>query len=139
MVLLLAVGFFAASLVNKVWLFPATILFVIIAGCYLRAPVNYEVLPEGLIVHFRLGQKSFGPIVKVTPVGESTGWSLRLWGNGGLFAGTGIFWNRTWGVFRAYVTTSDRSHLILLETKNGKVLISPEHPAEVVKGCADWS
>jgi hypothetical protein len=54
--------------------------------------------------------------------------TLRLFGNGGLFAGSGIFWNRQLGVFRAYVTTSNRDHHLLVVTGKTKILISPADP-----------
>ena len=53
--------------------------------------------------------------------------TLRVWGNSGLFAGTGLFWNRQAGFFRAYVTSSKKSHLVLVESDIGKVVVSPEH------------
>ena len=61
---------------------------------------------------------------------------LRLWGNGGLFAATGIFWNQAYGVYRAYVTSARYQDYVLVETRTRKVLISPENPAEFV---AAWT
>jgi hypothetical protein len=58
---------------------------------------------------------------------------LRLWGNGGLFAATGIFWNKAYGVFRAYVTSARYQDYVLVQTRTQKILISPENPAEFVK------
>lgn len=136
LVVLMTGGFLAASLVQAIFLWPAALLLLVTMGCYLRTPVAYEITPEGLTVWFRLGSKSFGPILTAAPVEPSAGWSIRLWGNGGLFAGTGLFWNRTWGIFRAYVTTSNPANLVLLETPDGKVLISPDRPGDVLTGGA---
>lgn len=130
----LTAGFFLAALARLEFLIPAVLLGVITLGCYLRAPVAYYASRTGLTVLFRLGRKSFGRIVKTSPVQERVGFTLRLWGNGGLFAGTGIFWNRQWGVFRAYVTTSQPPHLVLVETETSKVLISPAHAEELLAG-----
>jgi len=58
---------------------------------------GYELSGDRLIVRFRRGEKEFGPVVGCSLVAAYPSWSLRLWGNGGLFAGTGIFWNRAWG------------------------------------------
>jgi Bacterial PH domain len=119
--------------VSTVFLLPAGLIAALSVGCYLRTPVAYDVSPSGLTILFRLGSKSFGPITQASPVERSLDWSIRLWGNGGLFAGTGIFWNRTWGIFRAYVTTSNTANLVLMETQNGKVLISPDNVTEALK------
>jgi len=119
--------------VSTVFLLPAALIVVLSVGCYLRTPVAYDVSPTGLTILFRRGSKSFGPITQASPIERSLDWSIRLWGNGGLFAGTGIFWNRTWGTFRAYVTTSNTGNLVLMETQNGKVLISPDNATEAMK------
>jgi Bacterial PH domain len=118
---------------STVFLLPAALVAVISVACYLRTPVAYDVSPSGLTILFRRGSKSFGPVTLASPVERSLDWSIRLWGNGGLFAGTGIFWNRTWGVFRAYITTSNTGNLVLMETQNGKVLISPDNATEAIK------
>ena len=61
---------------------------------------------------------------------------VRLWGNGGLFAATGIFWNPAYGVYRAYVTSARYQDYVLAETRTQKVLISPENPEDFVKAWA---
>jgi hypothetical protein len=93
----------------------------------------YEASPSGLTIVFHLGSKQFGPVVRAGRVKKSTDRSIRLWGNGGLFAGTGIFWNGTWGIFRAYVANSDRISMVLVETQSGNVLVSRENPAEFME------
>ncbi|MGD9599211.1 MAG: PH domain-containing protein [Steroidobacteraceae bacterium] len=57
--------------------------------------------------------------------GEMRG-SVRLFGNGGLFAITGWFWNRRLGRYRAFATDPDRA--VLLEFARGKVLVTPHDP-----------
>ncbi len=54
--------------------------------------------------------------------------TVRLWGNGGVFAGTGIFWNKRYGVFRMYVTNARQKDFVVVETENQIVIISPENP-----------
>ncbi len=137
-VIVAALGLLVASFWQKLLLIPTAVLSLVLIGCYLRAPVAYHVSSNGLIVEFRLGQKQFGRILGCTPVQECTRLTLRLWGNGGLFAGTGIFWNRTWGIFRAYVTTSGRTGLVLVETEKGKVLVSPHDRGQFVKTAASF-
>ncbi len=52
--------------------------------------------------------------------------SLRLFGNGGLFAVTGIFQNGTLGRFRAFVT--DPKLAVVLRFESRVVVVSPAQP-----------
>jgi hypothetical protein len=136
-VIVINVGLFGVCFVSGWAGLPAVVLTIITLGCYLRAPVSYSIAPAGLAVFFRLGSKSFGPVMKASAVVSDVGRSVRLWGNGGLFAATGIFSNRAWGTFRAYVTTSDRTHFALVETASGKVLVSPDNVDAFIKAATD--
>jgi hypothetical protein len=129
-VILFDAGLFSASIFRPETLLPALLLGLLIVGCYLRAPVAYYASRGCLTVRFRWGRKDFGRIIGACMIDRNPGMSLRLFGNGGLFAGTGIFWNRTWGIFRAYVTTSKKSNLVFVETETSKVLISPVNATE---------
>jgi hypothetical protein len=60
---------------------------------------------------------------------------LRLFGNGGVFAGAGWFWNRTLRVFRAYVTSARRDDLVLVETPARKIIISPVDARRFIQSC----
>jgi hypothetical protein len=133
-VLVLNAGLLLASFISPWALIPAAFLGTITLGCYLRAPVAYEISPNVLTILFRVGYKQFGPITRAGRVEKSVDRSIRLWGNGGLFAGTGIFWNGTWGIFRAYVTSSKQESRVIVETQTGKVLVSPDNPEELIKG-----
>jgi hypothetical protein len=53
--------------------------------------------------------------------------SLRVFGNGGLFAVTGVYRNRKLGTYRAFVT--DRRRSVVLRIRAGKsIVVSPERP-----------
>jgi hypothetical protein len=106
------------------------LLGVIMVACYLRAPVAYEITPDNrLVVTFRWGSRQFAAVKGFHPARGRFPFSLRLWGNGGVFAATGIYWNRESGVFRAYVT--DQKKLVVVELQNGKrVVISPANTEE---------
>lgn len=104
----------------------AVFLTLIVIYCYLSAPIAYQIENNQLKIISRMGSKTFGPITNISKIDEpNKKLTLRLWGNGGLFAATGIFWNKEYGVFRAYVTTSDKSKLLLIETTETKIIISP--------------
>ena len=52
--------------------------------------------------------------------------SIRIFGNGGLFAISGLFRNRSLGSYRAFVTRPDRA--VVLRTATRVVVISPAEP-----------
>lgn len=56
--------------------------------------------------------------------------SLRLCGNGGFFAFTGLYWNRELGRHRAFVTDGQRS--VVLRFANRTVVLSPDRPEDFV-------
>jgi hypothetical protein len=76
----------------------------------------------------RLGWNTVLPLAGLIAVsGEPEGFrgSVRLAGNGGLYAITGWFWNRRLGRFRAYAT--DPSRAVLLRYQDGKkVMVTPD-------------
>lgn len=128
--------FLAAAAFREPSLVPiVVILFLSIGIAYLLSPAGYRIENRVLSVERRWGSKEFGSVVRCSiPDERPRSMTLRLWGNGGLFSGTGIFWNRRWGIFRAYVTRARHDELVLVETADGKkVLISPEDPAAFVR------
>ncbi|HEY5649125.1 MAG TPA: PH domain-containing protein [Nitrospiria bacterium] len=125
-------GLLIASLSFDILLLPALILGAITLGCYLRAPVAFDLSLRKLTIVFRFGEKQFAQVSKVSRVEGPLSLGIRLWGNGGLFAGTGIFWNKKYGIFRAYVTRGKPADLVLVETPDKKVIISPENPERFV-------
>jgi hypothetical protein len=69
--------------------------------------------------------------VEIAP--EAMRRSIRLWGNGGLFAFTGWFRNRQLGTYRCFATDPARS--VVLRFPNRRIVLTPDDPprfAEVV-------
>lgn len=89
--------------------------------------VRGYVLTETRIEVRRLGWNTVLPLAGLAAVnGEPQGLrgSVRLFGNGGLFAISGWFWNRRIGRFRAYATDPERA--VLLRYRAGqKVIVTP--------------
>ena len=56
--------------------------------------------------------------------------SIRIWGNGGLFAFSGYFYNAALGQYRAYVTDPRRTVVLTLPT--GKLVLSPAQPSDFI-------
>ena len=54
----------------------------------------------------------------------------RVWGNGGLFALTGLYWNRRLGRFRAWATDPARS--VVLKFADRTVVLTPDDPRRFV-------
>ena len=117
-------------------LFACAVLAAVALFCYLYAPVAYELTGDQLTVRFHLGQKVFQGVTGCETLTARPPRGVRLWGNGGLFAATGIFWNQAYGVFRAYLTSARYQDYVLVATRTQKILISPENPAEFVR---DWT
>lgn len=107
-----------------------SVIVLTLLACFLGAPVAYEITPDkALLVKFRVGRRIFFHVKEyhLAREGEIL-FGLRLWGNGGLFAVTGLRWNRApeKGFFWAYVT--DLTKLVVVELENGKkIVISPEN------------
>jgi hypothetical protein len=139
LVLLATTGLLVASIFSIRFLPLAVLMSCIDLVCFLTAPVAYELDRGVLTIVMRAGRRSFGPVVACSRVESKPSLTLRLWGNGGVFAGTGIYWNRTWGVFRAYVTAGSYADYVLVQTQDKKVLISPEDPAAFVEACRSIS
>jgi hypothetical protein len=99
---------------------------VVLLGALVFTVRGY-VLTESQIEVRRLGWSTTLPYAGLAAVtGEPDGLrgSLRLFGNGGLFAISGWFWNRRIGRFRAYATDPQRA--VLLRYRDGsKVLVTP--------------
>jgi hypothetical protein len=133
LVLAMVVAFLVIGLKVPGLLAGGALLGVIVFFCYLYAPVAYELAGDQLTVRFRSGQKVFPAVTGCSSLTARLPMGLRLWGNGGLFAATGIFWNKAWGVYRAYVTSARYQDYVLVETQTHKVLISPENPEEFVR------
>ena len=133
LVLAMIVALFLAAGKVDAMLWAGAALSAVALFCYLRAPVAYEITGDELTVRFRLGQKVFPAVTGCETLTARPPRGVRLWGNGGLFAATGIFWNQAYGVYRAYITSARYQDYVLVATRTRKILISPENPAEFVK------
>jgi hypothetical protein len=136
LVLVMTVALLIAGVKVCGLLLGGAILVAVVGLCYLFAPVAYELTGDQLTVQFRVGQKVFPAVTRCQTLTVRPPMGLRLWGNGGLFAATGIFWNKAFGIFRAYVTSARYQDYVLVETRTRKVLISPENPEDFVRAWA---
>lgn len=133
--ILMAVIFFLAFNEPLLLLLPLPFVLVVLLAWLMR-PVAFSFSPDHrkLYIHRRIGLREF-PLSGLTavhypanPVPRGTIGLLASQGYYGLF---GVFWNRTWGIFHAYLTNNSRG--IELVWKDGRrVLLSPVDPAGFV-------
>jgi hypothetical protein len=133
LVLVMTVAVCVAAVAVYGLLLGGAVLAAVTFVCYLYTPIAYELMGDQLTVRFRVGQKVFQAVTRCATLTSRPPMGLRLWGNGGLFAATGIFWNRAYGVYRAYVTSARYQDYVLVETRTQRILISPADPEAFVK------
>jgi len=122
----LASLFFAARLSSPALIALVSVPLAVLFTALLFTVRGY-VVTDGQIAVRRLGWSTILPLAGLAAVtGEPGGMrgSLRLFGNGGLFAISGWFWNRSIGRYRAYATDPERA--VLLRYRDGtKVVLTP--------------
>jgi Bacterial PH domain len=90
-------------------------------------------LTESAILVLRPGWTTELPLTglqSVTGNEEVLRGSIRLFGNGGLFVVTGLFWNRRLGRFRVFAT--DPSRAVILTYPTRKVVVTPHDPQQFI-------
>ena len=110
-------------------LLPVVLLF----GCALFTIRGYTVTPDAILVHRlfwatrvpRAGLQS----ARVEP--DAMRWSIRTFGNGGLFSFSGYYRNKALGAYRAFVT--DRHRTVVLRYSDRTVVISPGQPEAFIE------
>lgn len=131
---------FAAVIVGNIFLFGsgehlvAVLCILLIGGIYITTYLfrikGYEVKGDTLIIH-RPVKNIFIPITAIARgrkiEKDELNWSLRTFGNGGLFGYTGYFTNKRIGPMRWYATRLDKG--VLLQTHKGQnILLTPNEP-----------
>jgi len=108
------------------WL--AVLPALILIGAALFVIRSYAIEPEALAIRRLLWttRLPLSGLQSATLEFHAMRWSLRLWGNGGLFSVTGWYYNRTLGWYRAFVT--DPAQTVVLRFPQKIILVSPENP-----------
>lgn len=105
---------------------------IVLAGA-LPFMVRGYVLTERTLEIKRLGWTTTLPLAGLVSAGgdaEAFRRALRLFGNGGLFSITGLFWSRKLGRFHAYAT--DPSRAVVLRYRNRSVVVTPHDPQQFI-------
>ena len=93
---------------------------------------GYSVTNGALIIH-RLGwdfRIELDSLISIDADPAALNGSIRLAGNGGLFAFCGWFRNRKLGVYRAFCT--DTAHAVVLRFPDRTVVVTPDQPEKFV-------
>ena len=93
---------------------------------------GYSVTDGALIIH-RLGWNfriELDSLISLDADPAALNGSIRLAGNGGLFAFCGWFRNSKLGVYRAFCT--DPAHAVVLRFPDRTVVVTPDHPEKFV-------
>jgi hypothetical protein len=112
----------------------ATLLPLAVLLVTLPFIVRGYVLTGGELRIERLGWQnhfSLADVVSVEADPDAMRWSLRLFGDGGLFGYFGWFWNRKLGTYRAYGTNPKNT--VVLKLSNRTIVITPHDPARFVE------
>lgn len=126
-----------ATVSKNILLLPSMLLWLILLLCYLYSPRYYRLDGNVLTIGCVFGEKKYAHIVQCRTFEHTNHFGVRLWGNGGLFSATGLFWSSRYGLFRAYVTCSGEERLVLLETRSQRIVISPENPLAFMRDCRE--
>jgi Bacterial PH domain len=101
---------------------PAAVLL----GALLFRVSGYTLTATTLEVRRPLWTSSFAlaDLLSVAGDAEALQGALRVFGNGGLFSFSGIFWNRRLGLFHAYGTDPGRA--VVLKFRKRTIVITPD-------------
>jgi len=112
------------------WL--ALLPVAIILGGALFTIRGYSVAPGAVLVH-RLFWTTRLPLAGLQSAQfqpDAMRWSIRIFGNGGVFSFTGFFRNKALGAYRAFVTDPRRT--VVLRFPKRTVVVSPSAPEEFI-------
>ncbi len=117
-------------------LWAALLPVFVLAGCALFTVRGYMMVPGAIYVRRLLWNTrllTYG-LQSVTFEPNVMRWSVRVLGNGGLFAFSGRYWSRTLGSYHAYVTDPKRT--VVLRYPARTVVLSPDWPEQFVHDLA---
>ena len=117
--------------------FTATLLILVYFIAFAFRPINYKLNSEQLIIHrLIMDVKIDRNHIKSAELlaNGSLGWSLRIFGVGGLFGYYGKFANSKIGSMTWYATRRNRTVLVTTTT-NKKIILTPDDPESFIAAC----
>ncbi|MFD2754127.1 PH domain-containing protein [Comamonas terrae] len=115
---------------------PLLLPLVVLAVCALFTVRGYVVTADALLVRrllwtTRLPWAGAAALQSVHAEPDAMRGSMRLWGNGGLYAFTGLFRSKKLGRYRAFVM--DRHRTVVLRLAGRTIVVSPASPQDFVR------
>ena len=109
---------------------------LLVGGALLFVVRGYEIEARALVVRRLLWgtRVPLDGLQRAWHDAEAMQRSIRIFGNGGLFAISGLFRSRSLGSYRAFVTRPDRA--VVLRTASRVVVISPAEPRAFLEAIA---
>jgi hypothetical protein len=106
---------------------------LIVVGCAPFTVRGYTITDTAVLVHrlFWATRLPRAGLLSVYFEPKAMRWSIRTFGNGGMFSFTGHFRNRALGAYRAYVTDPQRTVVLCYADK--KIVVSPDQPEEFTR------
>jgi hypothetical protein len=126
----IAIGAISSS--RELFSLSALVPVAIIFGGLLFTVRGYTVAPAAILVH-RLFWTTRLPLAGLQSAQfepDAMRWSIRTFGNGGLFSFSGFYRNTALGTYRAFVTDPHRTVVLHFPTRT--VVVSPSEPEEFV-------
>jgi len=123
------IAFSAGSGMEKTQgIFIALFLGAIYLIVYMYRTLSYYVDRDNITIH-RPAKDVQIPIQEIAEVfqatSESMRWSVRTFGNGGLFGFYGKFWNKIYGNMTWYATRRD-NFIVVVTKDNKKIVLTPD-------------
>jgi hypothetical protein len=115
---------------NRLALWLCWLPLLIVVACAFFTIRGYTVGPGALYVErlFWVTRVSLWGLQSATFEPHAMRWSIRTFGNGGLFSISGRFWRRRLGCFSAFVT--DLKRTVVLRFPDHTVVVSPSLPEQ---------
>ena len=108
-------------------------MLITLLGSLLFTVRGYEIDSDALLVR-RLLWSTGIPLAglrSITLEPKLTKATVRIWGNGGLFSFSGLYWNRQLGRFRMCAT--DLSKAVVLRFQDRAWVVTPDRPEEFIQ------
>jgi hypothetical protein len=105
---------------------------LIVAETFAARVRGYTLTEQEIIVHRGLWNTTLtlAGLRSVRGDADAMRGSVRVFGNGGLFAITGRYWNRKLGWYRAFAT--DQSRAVVLRYADRTIVITPHDPQQFI-------
>lgn len=117
----------------------AALLIGVLLGGPAFMVLGYEVSPGTLSI-LRPGWRTRIPLTEfrsAEPGGAPDAFRIRLFGNGGFWSITGLFWNRRLRCYRSFANNPRQA--VILHFERRRIIVSPDQPAafiDAVKRCS---